>query len=53
VFPVRYELNIYILFGCVWSGLEYLHRSPASRERRSKGNSVPGDLTGLPCSWGT
>jgi hypothetical protein len=33
-------------------GIEYLHRSPASCRRRRKGNSVPGDITGPPCSWG-
>jgi hypothetical protein len=33
-------------------GLEYLHRSPASRKRRQKGNPVPGGITGPPCSWG-
>jgi hypothetical protein len=33
-------------------GLEYLHRCPASRKRRQKGNPVPGDITGPPCSWG-
>jgi hypothetical protein len=33
-------------------GIEYLHRSPASRRRRRKGNPVPGDTTGPPCSWG-
>jgi hypothetical protein len=33
-------------------GLEYLHCSPASRKRRRKGNPVPGDITGPPCSWG-
>jgi hypothetical protein len=27
------------------------HRSPASRRRRPKGNPVPGDITGPPCSW--
>jgi hypothetical protein len=32
-------------------GLEYLHRSPASRMRRQKGNPVPGGITGPPCSW--
>jgi hypothetical protein len=31
-------------------GLEYLHRSPASRKRRQKGNPVPGGITGPPCS---
>jgi hypothetical protein len=33
-------------------GFEYLHRSPASRRRRRKGNPVPGGVTGPPCSWG-
>jgi hypothetical protein len=33
-------------------GVEYLHRSPASRRRRRKGNPVPGDINGPPCSWG-
>jgi hypothetical protein len=32
--------------------LEYLHRSPATRRRRRKGNPVPGVITGVPCSWG-
>jgi hypothetical protein len=27
------------------SYLEYLHRGPASRRRRRKGNPVPGDIT--------
>jgi hypothetical protein len=31
--------------------LEYLHRSPASRRRRRKGNPVPGGITGPPCHW--
>jgi hypothetical protein len=35
-----------------WGGLEYLHRSPVSRKRRRKGNTVPGGITGPPCSWG-
>jgi hypothetical protein len=33
-------------------GIEYLTRSPESRERRRKGNPVPGGITGPPCSWG-
>jgi hypothetical protein len=33
-------------------GLEYLHRCPASRKRRQKGNPVPGGIPGPPCSWG-
>jgi hypothetical protein len=33
-------------------GLQYLHRSPASRRRRRKGNPVPGGITGPPCSRG-
>jgi hypothetical protein len=33
-------------------GFEYLHRSPASRRRRRKGNPVPGSITGTSCSWG-
>jgi hypothetical protein len=32
--------------------VEYLHRSPASRRRRQKGNPKPGRITGLPCSGG-
>jgi hypothetical protein len=36
----------------VGGGLEYLHRSPASRKRRRKGNPVPEGLAGPPCSWG-
>jgi hypothetical protein len=31
---------------------EYLHRSPASRWRRRKGNPEPGGITGLSGSWG-
>jgi hypothetical protein len=58
----------YVVFQpCIWSnvdishratcitcggGAEYFHRSPASRRRRQKGNPVPGDITGSPCSWG-
>jgi hypothetical protein len=30
----------------VGGGLEYLHRSPASRKRRRRGNPVPGGITG-------
>jgi hypothetical protein len=33
-------------------GFEYLHRSPASRRRRRKGNPVSGGITGPACSWG-
>jgi hypothetical protein len=33
------------------SGFEHLHRSPASRTRRRKGNPVIGCITGSPCSW--
>jgi hypothetical protein len=29
-----------------------LHRSPASRRRRMKGNPVSGGITGSSCSWG-
>jgi hypothetical protein len=36
----------------VMGGLEYLHRCPASRKRRRKGNPVPGGITGPPCSRG-
>jgi hypothetical protein len=32
-------------------GFKYLHRSPASRRRRRKGNPVPGGITGPLCSW--
>jgi hypothetical protein len=31
-------------------GLEYLHRSPASRKRRQNGNRVPMGITGPPCT---
>jgi hypothetical protein len=31
-------------------GFKYLHRSPASRRKRRKGNPVPGGITGPPCS---
>jgi hypothetical protein len=31
--------------------VQYLHRSPASRRRRRKGNPVPRGITGPPCSW--
>jgi hypothetical protein len=45
---------LHFLLSCVFispcgGGLEYLHRSPASRIRRRKGNPVPGDTTGPPC----
>jgi hypothetical protein len=33
-------------------GLEYLHRCPACRKRRQKGNPVPWGITEPPCSWG-
>jgi hypothetical protein len=33
-------------------GLEYLHRSPASSDRRQKGNPVPGDISGPPVPGG-
>jgi hypothetical protein len=32
-------------------GVEYIHRSPASRRRRQKWNPVPGSITGPPCCW--
>jgi hypothetical protein len=32
-------------------GFGYLHRIPASRRRRRKWNSVPGGITGPPCSY--
>jgi hypothetical protein len=32
--------------------VEYFHRDSASRRRRRKGNSVPGVITGPPCSLG-
>jgi hypothetical protein len=35
-----------------WGGVQYLHRSPASRRRLRKGNAVPGGITGPPC-WGS
>jgi hypothetical protein len=41
------ELNV--LCG---GGSEYLHRSPASRKRRQKANSVPGGITGPPVPGG-
>jgi hypothetical protein len=34
-------------------GVEYLHRSPASRGRWRKGNRVPRDTSGLPFHWET
>jgi hypothetical protein len=34
-------------------GLEYLHRSPARRKRRRKGNPPSGGITGPHCHWGT
>jgi hypothetical protein len=37
---------------CGGGGVEYFHRSPASRRRPRKGNPVPGGITGPPCSWG-
>jgi hypothetical protein len=46
VFPVRYELDLYILFvfrvvltNPCGGGVEYLHRDLASRRRRRKGKS--------------
>jgi hypothetical protein len=33
-------------------GLEYLHRSPATRKKRRKRNPVPGGITGPLSSWG-
>jgi hypothetical protein len=33
-------------------GVEYLHCRPASCRRQQKGNPMPGDITGPPCSWG-
>jgi hypothetical protein len=53
------NLSIFSLFPCIvyilpcGGALEYLHRSPASRRRRRKGNPVPGGITGPPCHWGT
>jgi hypothetical protein len=44
-FPVRYELSSYILHCPCGGGLEYLHRSPASRKRRREGNPVLSDET--------
>jgi hypothetical protein len=43
------SVNIETLGG---GGVEHLHRSPASRRRRRKGNPVPGDITRPPYSWG-
>jgi hypothetical protein len=37
---------------CGGDGLEYLHRNPASRKTRLKGNPVPEGITEPPCSWG-
>jgi hypothetical protein len=42
----------YFLYTLYGGGLEYLHRSLATRKRRQKGNPAPGDITGPPCSWG-
>jgi hypothetical protein len=36
----------------VKADLNHLHRSPAIRKRRRKGNPVPGGITGPPYSWG-
>jgi hypothetical protein len=44
--PTSYSSN------CIGGGFEYLHRSPASRKRRRKENTVVGGITGQPCSWG-
>jgi hypothetical protein len=59
MFPVRYELNCYILFRrnkrlsrLYGGGVEYLHRSPASRRRRRKWNPVAGGITGPPSFGG-
>jgi hypothetical protein len=56
-FPLRYELNIYVLLrrtlvlrlSRVGSNTS---ASPASRRRRRKGNTVPGGITGPPYAWG-
>jgi hypothetical protein len=49
----QYNLNLNLFFkrSC-GGGLEYIHRSSASRKRRPKGNPVHGGITGPPCSWG-
>jgi hypothetical protein len=51
-FFVRKELSLQ--FNLCGGWLEYLHRSPASRKRRQKGNPVPGGggIAEPPCSWG-
>jgi hypothetical protein len=47
---------LHVLFAVVCAtsagGLQYPHRSPASRKRRQKGNPVPGGITGPPCFGG-
>jgi hypothetical protein len=42
-----YRLALVLCGGVV----QNLHRSPARRRRRRKGNPVPGSITGPPCSW--
>jgi hypothetical protein len=46
-----YGPNTWCLIPC-GGGVEYHHRSPASRRRQRKGNPMSGDITGPPCAWG-
>jgi hypothetical protein len=50
--PTGFICIIQISPSAIRRGLEYVHRSPASRKRRRKRNPVPGGITGPPCSWG-
>jgi hypothetical protein len=54
IFRINYEIvNVTGSWTTCGGGLESLHRSPASRRRRWKGNSVTGDITRPLSHWGT
>jgi hypothetical protein len=48
---VHTPLGVSVLSIPCGGGVEYLHRSPATRRSREE-NPVPGVITGPPCSWG-
>jgi hypothetical protein len=45
-------VRLEVIMALIVDGLEYLHRSSASRKRRRKGNPVPEGTTGTPYPWG-
>jgi hypothetical protein len=47
----RSSLCSFFIIPC-GGGIEYLHRSPASRKRQRKANPVPRAISRPPCSWG-